>query len=75
MGVWRQNRRSAQAIAATADGVIVGSVLVQAMADNQQTPENIPNAVGSLLSAIRTAWMKRYEQLVGSSTAHDSKQS
>ena len=44
----------ARAIAATADGVIVGSVLVQAMADNEQTPENIPNAVGSLLSAIRT---------------------
>ena len=44
----------ARAIAATADGVIVGSVLVQAMADNEQTPENIPNAVGSLLAAIRT---------------------
>lgn len=44
----------ARAIGAAADGVIVGSVLVQAMADNEQTPENIPTAVGDLLSAIRT---------------------
>ncbi len=44
----------ARAIGAAADGVIVGSVLVQAMADNEQTPENIPTAVGDLLAAIRT---------------------
>ena len=44
----------ARAIGAAADGVIVGSVLVQAMADNEQTQENIPTAVGDLLSAIRT---------------------
>ncbi|MGB0965306.1 MAG: tryptophan synthase subunit alpha [Litorivicinus sp.] len=44
----------ARSIGAAADGVIVGSVLVQAMADNAQTPEKIPQAVGSLLAAIRT---------------------
>lgn len=44
----------ARAIGSVADGVIVGSVLVQAMADNEATPENIPQAVGELLAAIRT---------------------
>lgn len=44
----------ARAIGAAADGVIVGSVLVQAMADHAETPEKIPAAVGKILADIRT---------------------
>ncbi|MCW4151124.1 tryptophan synthase subunit alpha [Halomonas sp. 18H] len=46
---------SAAAVGQVADGVIVGSVLVQKIADNVETPEAIPAALEAVLGEMRQA--------------------
>ncbi|GED21884.1 tryptophan synthase subunit alpha [Halomonas halmophila] len=46
---------SAAAVGQVADGVIVGSVLVQQIADNAETPEAIPAALEAVLGEMRQA--------------------
>ena len=46
---------SARAIAATADGVVVGSALVRRVAENLEQPEQIPAKVAAVLAEMRAA--------------------
>ncbi|MEH6470584.1 MAG: tryptophan synthase subunit alpha [Halopseudomonas sp.] len=46
---------SAAAVAKVADGVIVGSVLVNKIAELQQQPEQIPAAVAEIIASMRAA--------------------
>ena len=46
---------SAGAVARHADGVVVGSVLVQCLGDNAGTPEAIPAALTAILAPMRAA--------------------
>lgn len=55
VGFGIRDAASAVAIGAFADAVVVGSVLVSRMAELQQRPGEIPDAVGGILSEIRTA--------------------
>ena len=45
----------AKAIAAVADGVIVGSVLVESMAKNAENPDNIPGTLEALMRDLRNS--------------------
>ncbi len=55
VGFGIRDAASAVAIGVFADAVVVGSVLVSRMEALQQTPEEIPAAVGGILSEIRAA--------------------
>jgi tryptophan synthase alpha chain len=42
-------------VSRVADGVVVGSALVNQIAENKNTPDAINDAVGGILSAMRKA--------------------
>ena len=55
VGFGIRDPESAKAIASVSDGVIVGSVLVNRIAELAETPEQIPEQVGQLIAAMRSA--------------------
>ncbi len=55
VGFGIKDAETAAAIADAADAVVVGSVLVQAIADHQHEPERAVQVVSELLAAMRTA--------------------
>ena len=55
VGFGIKDAESAQAVSRVADGVVVGSALVNQIAENKDTPDAINNAVGGILSAMRNA--------------------
>lgn len=55
VGFGIRDPESAKAIASVSDGVIVGSVLVNRIAELADTPEQIPEQVGQLIAAMRLA--------------------
>ena len=59
VGFGIRDSESAAAVAQVADGVIVGSVLVNKIAELQQQPEQIPAAVAEILAGMRAAMDKQ----------------
>ena len=55
VGFGIKDAESAQAVSRVADGVVVGSALVNQIAENKDTPDAINDAVGGILSAMRNA--------------------
>lgn len=55
VGFGIKDAESAAAVARVADGVVVGSVLVQRMGELAATPQQIPAAVASILAPLRAA--------------------
>ncbi|MBA3981627.1 MAG: tryptophan synthase subunit alpha [Alcanivorax sp.] len=55
VGFGIKDAASAQAVSRVADGVVVGSALVQRIADHAQQPEAIPAQVAGLLAEMRAA--------------------
>ena len=55
VGFGIKDAESAQAVSRVADGVVVGSALVNQIAENKDTPNAINDAVGGILSAMRNA--------------------
>ncbi|BAP14360.1 MAG: tryptophan synthase subunit alpha [Alcanivorax borkumensis] len=55
VGFGIKDAESAQAVSRVADGVVVGSALVNQIAENKNTPDAINDAVGGILSAMRKA--------------------
>jgi tryptophan synthase alpha chain len=55
VGFGIKDAESAQAVSRVADGVVVGSALVNQIAENKDTPDAINDAVGGILSAMRKA--------------------
>ena len=55
VGFGIKDAESAAAVARIADGVVVGSVLVQRMGELADAPEQIPAAVAALLAPLRAA--------------------
>lgn len=55
VGFGIRDPESARAVAEVSDGVIVGSVLVNAIAERVQTPEQIPADVSALIASMRQA--------------------
>lgn len=55
VGFGIKDAESAAAVARVADGVVVGSVLVQCMGDLAHAPEEIPAAVAAILVPLRAA--------------------
>lgn len=55
VGFGVRDAETAAAVGAHADGVIVGSALVQRVADLQATPEQIPDALAATLAPLRQA--------------------
>ena len=55
VGFGIKDAESAQAVSRVADGVVVGSALVNQIAENKNTPDAINDAVGGILSAMRNA--------------------
>jgi len=55
VGFGIKDAESARLVAQVADGVVVGSALVQQIADNAATPELIPEKVAAVLRAMRQA--------------------
>lgn len=55
VGFGIKDAESAQAVSRVADGVVVGSALVNQIAENKDAPDAINDAVGGILSAMRNA--------------------
>ena len=55
VGFGIKDAESAQAVSRVSDGVVVGSALVNQIAENKDTPDAINDAVGGILSAMRNA--------------------
>ena len=55
VGFGIKDAESAQAVSRVADGGVVGSALVNQIAENKDTPDAINDAVGGILSAMRNA--------------------
>ncbi len=55
VGFGIKDAESAQAVSRVADGVVVGSALVNQIAENKNTPDAINGAVSGILSAMRNA--------------------
>mgnify|MGYP005824772711 FL=1 len=55
VGFGIKDAESAAAVARVADGVVVGSVLVQRMGELAATPQQIPAAVANILAPLRAA--------------------
>lgn len=55
VGFGIRDAESAAAIGAVADAVVVGSVLVSKMESMREAPDQIPEAIGGILSEMRTA--------------------
>ena len=55
VGFGIKDAASARAVSAVADGVVVGSALVQRIADHKHTPEQIPEQVAQVLAGMRAA--------------------
>lgn len=55
VGFGIKDANSAQAVSQVADGVVVGSALVNQIAEHQQQPEAINGAISGILSAMRSA--------------------
>lgn len=55
VGFGIKDAESAQAVSRVADGVVVGSALVNQIAENKNTPDAINDAVGGILSGMRNA--------------------
>ncbi len=55
VGFGIRDARSAAAVSSVADGVIIGSVLVNKIAELEHQPEKIPAAIGTILADMRQA--------------------
>ncbi|MEY1661818.1 tryptophan synthase subunit alpha [Isoalcanivorax beigongshangi] len=55
VGFGIKDAESARAVSRVADAVVVGSALVQRVADNASQPDNIPTQVAQVLSEMRAA--------------------
>lgn len=58
VGFGIKDAETATKVASVADGVVVGSVLVNQIESLQHTPDQIPNAVSSIIGEMRTAMDK-----------------
>lgn len=55
VGFGIRDGKSAAAVSEVADAVVVGSTLVNCIAENSETPEGLPDALGELLAEMRHA--------------------